>query len=397
MDIQNRRVRTLLSASATVTAATVVANLLSYLLVAAGTRVLGPDRYAELAALLGLQLVGSVPATTIQVVFARRVAVGETGGLGPATVRTCLAVTVIGAAAVPFLHPTLRISVLALVFLVITLPALIIAGAAMGAVQGLHLFGRLGLITMLAAAGRVGGGILGMAASDTATAAMAGMAIGSWLGAFACLAATRGPGWQALIIRAGTGSRAGREIGHASVTMLALATIMTVDVLLAKRYLPATEAGLYGAGNLVTKAAIWLPYSVTMIALPRLAVGEHRRGALRVSIAVLAALGVLEIAGVLLLGRMIFPLAVGSEYGDVIGWLWLFAAAGAVLAITQLVIMSRIAATDRRVPALLWAGLIAEVAVVAVWHGSIGTILTIATITGVLVTVAGLVIGSASR
>jgi O-antigen/teichoic acid export membrane protein len=285
----------------------------------------------------------------------------------------------------------------ALIFLAITLPALIISGAAMGAVQGLHSFGRLGAITVIAAAGRVAGGILAMAVSDTSTAAMIGMAIGSWLAALASVAATKGPGWQTLTTRLGTGSRTGREIAHASVTMLALATIMTVDVLLAKRYLPATEAGLYGAGAVVTKVAIWLPYAVTMIALPRLAVGERRRDTLRISIAVLTALGILEIAGILLLGRIIFPLAVGPEYSAIIPWLWLFTAEGAIFAILQLVIMSRVAATDRRVPALLWTGLILEVATVALWHTSIGTILTIATTAGLTITLAGLAIGSVSR
>jgi O-antigen/teichoic acid export membrane protein len=398
MTPSTRRVRALLGASATVTLATVAVNLLSYALVAVGTRSLGPERYAELAALLGLLLVGYVPAATVQVVVARRVAAGEAGGLGRATVRTAVAVTVIGAIALPILHLTLRISVPSLIFLVAALPAMTLGGAPMGATQGLHLFGRLAATTTIVGAGRVGGAIAGLAVGGTAASSMAGMLIGAWLALFAACAAARGPAWQALTARDREQARAAtREIAHATLTMLAMAAVMTADVLLAKRYLPAADAGQYGAGAIVTKVAIWLPYAVTMIALPRLAVARHRRTALRVSIAVRAALGVVEVAGILVLGDVLFPLAVGDEYRPVIPWLWLFATLGAVLAITQLVIMSRIAATDRLVAALLWAGLIAEIVAVTLFHGSIGTILTIATITALTVALAGLLVPIRSR
>jgi O-antigen/teichoic acid export membrane protein len=205
------------------------------------------------------------------------------------------------------------------------------------------------------------------------------------------VAAVRGPALRALTAR-GPLREPLTEIGRASVTLLALAAIMTADVLLAKRYLAPADAGLYGAGAVVTKAALWLPYAVTMIALPRLAVAAHRRATLRLSVLVLAGLGLAEVAGVLVLGDVLFPIAVGAEYRPVSGWLWLFAAEGALFAIAQLVIMSRIAATDRLVAALLWAALLAEVGTVAVVHGSIGTILTVAAATAALIVVAGLLI-----
>jgi O-antigen/teichoic acid export membrane protein len=297
-------------------------------------------------------------------------------------VRTTVAVTLLAAAALPVLHATLRISVPSLVFLVLALPAMTLGGATVGAVQGLHLFGRLAALTAITGGGRVVGSLGGLVLGGTAPAAMAGTAAGAWLAAVAAAAAARGPAWHALTApgRAATG-----EIAHATVTMLALAALLTMDVLLANRYLPAAGAGLYGAGAVVTKVALWLPYAVTMIALPRLAVAERRGAALRVSVLVLAGLGVLEVAGVLLLGDVIFPLAVGEEYRGVTGWLWLFAIEGAVLAIVQLVVWSRVAATDRLVAGLLWVALIAEVAVVALLHGSIGTVLTVATITALLV------------
>src|SRR5205085_6087716 len=116
------RLRALLGASATVTAATVVVNLLSYAVVAVGTRALGSSRYGELAALLGLLLVGTVPALTLQVVVARRVAAGESGGLGRASLGTAAAVAVVGLAFVPALRGSLHISVRALVFMVLVLP-----------------------------------------------------------------------------------------------------------------------------------------------------------------------------------------------------------------------------------------------------------------------------------
>jgi O-antigen/teichoic acid export membrane protein len=384
-------VRALLTASATVTLATVVANLLSYVLVAVGTRALGPQRYGELAALLGLLAVGAVPALTLQVVLARRVAAGEPGGLGQTALRAAAVVAVVAAAAVPVLHQALDVSIPALIFMAAALPAMTLVGAPTGVVQGLHLFGRLAAVIVIVVASRILGGILGLVVGGTAPAAMAGLAAGAWLSVLAAGLAVRGAGWAALVARDRVRGPL-TEVGHAAVTMLAFAALTTVDVLLAKRYLPATDAGLYGAGAIVTKAALWLPSAVVMIALPRLAVATQRREALRMSLAVLAGIGVIEVAGVLLLGPAIFPLAVGAEYAAVNGWLWLFTVEGAVLAITQLVILYRVASTDRLVGALLWTALAAEILVVAFWHGSIGTILAIATVTGLAVVLAGLLV-----
>jgi O-antigen/teichoic acid export membrane protein len=172
--------------------------------------------------------------------------------------------------------------------------------------------------------------------------------------------------------------------------MLALAVLLTLDVLLAKRYLPETEAGWYGAGAVVTKATLWLPYAVTMIALPRLAVAAERARILRVAVAVLAGLGVVEVLGVLILGPVLFPLFTGGNYDAVTGSLWLFAVEGAILALAHLLTLSRIAATDRLIGPLLWAAVVAEAAVMALAHGSIGTILTIATAGAAITATAGL-------
>lgn len=385
------RVRALLGASAVVTMATVAINLLGYALAAVGTRMLGPGGYGELAALLGLLLVGNVPALTLQVVVARRIAAGKVGGLGRASLRTTAAVVLVAAAALPILHPTLHISWTSLIFLVVALVPMTLFGALMGAVQGGQQFARLAAITTLSGAGRSGGALVGLAVSGTAAAAMVGMAIGAAISALAAVAFARGSAWHALSAPAAEpAGGAGREVGHAAVTMLAAVTITTVDVLLAQHFLSGTDAGLYGAGAVVIKVALWLPYAVTMIALPRLAVARHRRTALRVSIAVLAVLGVLELAGILVLGPVLFPLAVGPGYEAVNGWLWLFVLEGATLAIAQLVIMSRVAATDRLVAPMLWVALLAEVGIVTLTHGSIGTIAIIATVTAATVVAAGL-------
>jgi O-antigen/teichoic acid export membrane protein len=385
------KTRALLSASATVTAATVAVNLLSYGLVAVGTRSLGPQRYGELAALLGLLAVGVVPAGTLQVIVARRVAAGVAGGLTGAAVRVSVAVTVLAAALIPVLHSVLHISVPALVFLALALGPITLVGAPTGAAQGLHQFGRLAAVVTIAGLGRVGGGLAGLAIGGTVASTTAGMAAGAWLALAAGAAAVRGPAWHVLTA-AGPVRAPVLELVHATVTMLALVGIMTVDVLLANRLLPAEQAGLYGAGAVITKVALWLPYAVTMIALPRLAVATHRRVALRVSVLVLAVLGVVEVAGMLVLGPVLFPIAVGKAYGGVVGWLWLFTAAGAILAITQLAVLSRIAATDRLVAPLLWIALLIEVVVVSTLPPSIGTIITASVVTAAVVALAALLV-----
>jgi O-antigen/teichoic acid export membrane protein len=379
--------RALLTASAAVTAATVVINLLAYAVIAVATRMLAPQGYGALAALLGLAMVGAVPASTMQVVLARRVAVGAVDGLAGAAVRTAFAVLLLAVAAAPLLHSALSLDLASLLALAAALPAMALSGAIAGVAQGRRRFGLLAALIALAGVGRNGGTITGLALTGTPAGAMAGMAVGSLLTFLASVPAVRGPS------RGGSPSpepRPGREVARATVTMLALAVLLTLDVLLAKRYLPETEAGWYGAGAVVTKATLWLPYAVTMIALPRLAVAAERARILRVAVAVLAGLGVVEVLGVLILGPVLFPLFTGGNYDAVTGSLWLFAVEGAILAVAQLVALSRIAATDRLIGPLLWAAVVAEAAVIALAHGSIGTILTIATVSAAVTATAGL-------
>lgn len=387
------RLRALLTASATVTTASIAVNLLSYGLLAVGTRRLGPSGYGELAALLGLLLIGAVPATAVQVVVARRVAAGETGGLGRASVRAALAVTLACAGAIPVLRGVLHLPALPVALVAVTLAPMTLAGALMGAVQGQRRFGRLATVITVAGAGRVGGALVGLASGGTATTTMAGMATGAWLALLTAGPVLDGSAWHRLTASRHTSDHPPtREVTHAAVAMLATAAIMTADVLLAQHYLPAVDAGRYGAAAIVTKVAIWLPYAVTMIALPRLAVAGQRPAALRVSVAVLTALGLVEVGGILVLGPWLFPLAVGDGYQEVTGLLWLFAVEGAALAVAQLVIMSRLAATDRWVGPLLWVALAAEVLVAGVLHGSITTIVTIGTVTALAVGTVGAVL-----
>ncbi|MGQ0836950.1 lipopolysaccharide biosynthesis protein [Actinokineospora sp.] len=383
--------RSLVTASLLMTAATVAFNLLSYVLAAVGTRVLGPQGYGDLAALLGLLLVGNVPALTLQVVVARRIAAGEPGGLGRAVVVTTAAVALVGALASPILGPVLRLPTAAVVLLVVTLIPLTVVGALMGAVQGAHRFGGLAAICVVMGIGRSGGAMLAVSLYATATSAMAGMAIGM-VATAAVSAVLVGPGVRRALTTIADGAAVVREVGRAAATMLAAVAITTVDVLLAQRYLPPGDAGLYGAAAVVTKVALWLPQAVTQVAVPRFAVATHRRDTLRVSVAVLAGLGIVEVVGILLVGPSLFRLTVGPGYEGVNGLLWLFAAEGALLAIAQLVIVSRVAATDRLIGPLIWGGLVAEIVLVSVLPVSITVIAVIATATATLIAAAGLLL-----
>jgi O-antigen/teichoic acid export membrane protein len=152
-----------------------------------------------------------------------------------------------------------------------------------------------------------------------------------------------------------------REALVSSTALLAFFALTSLDVLLARVVLPPHQAGLYAAGAILAKAVMFLPYVLTVMAFPAMA----RHGANRYlhlwGLAAVLCVGLVVVAGVVLLPRLALQFVGGRAYADLQGSLWAFAGLGAVLASIQLLIYSDIARRHRRAMWFVWAafGLIA--------------------------------------
>ena len=360
---------------AVVAAAMTVSNLMGYFLNVVAARRLGPDGFGALAALLGLVLVGYVPSVAVQTVTTRRLAaaradgrsarLGELAGLAVATsVAVGLLCAVLAVPLSGFLHLASPAAVLAVAG---TLVPLTWGGFVLGVAQGLERFLLLAGLFLLAAGGKVLGGLIGVALEPTPTGVMTWTAVGTLVGtAVATAAAARQlePPQRSL--------HGAAEVGHAAHSLLALFVLTNVDVLLARHFLPPREAGLYGVGAVVAKVAFWLPQFVLVIALPRLGDRRRDRSALRASVAVLAVSGATLTVGVAVLGSLTVRLVVGAGYEDLNGVAWMFAALGSCFAVVQLLLYARLARQDGRPALALWVGVgVLLVLVGGFAHGSV--------------------------
>jgi hypothetical protein len=359
----------LLGPAALVSVAFLGTNALAYVFTLLAARALAPAAFGELAALLGLLLVGTVPATGVQTAAALSLggtAGGRTGQV-PARLHAAalvcgLVVVVLGVlAAVPvtaLLHLPDAGAVAWLVALL--LPSTLIAGY-QGMLQGTGRYGRLASINAFFGVAKLAGGTAGLVLGATPTAALAGMTVATCVAALAGWVGCDRPG-LARGLRVPLAA-----VMHASGALLGFVVLLNLDLLLARHHLAAADAGEYAVGSIITKVAFWVPQGVGVVLLPRLADEGHRRRLLPTALALVGAFGAILTLATAASGRSALPLIGGSAYGDSLGSAtWLFAALGTLLALAQLLLYSGIAAGDRPAVGAVWLAAAAEGAVLEV-------------------------------
>lgn len=358
--------RRLVGPAALVSLAFLGANALAYVFTVLAARLLVPAAFGELAALLSVLLVGSVPATGLQTAAALYLGAagnGRTSALArlhAATVLTALVVVATGALAAAPLTALLHLSDPAAVawLVALLLPSTLISGY-QGMLQGTGRFGRLAGVNAAFGLAKLVGGTAGLLIGETPTAALAGMTVAAFAAAAAGWAGCGRPGLS-------RGLRAPLTAAlRASGALLGFVLLLNLDLLLARHHLAAADAGEYAVGAIVAKVAFWLPQGVGVVLLPRLAEEAHRRQLLPAALALVAAAGAVLTLATAALGSYALPLIGGSAYGDALGAAtWLFACLGTLLAVAQLLVYSGIAASDRTAVGAVWAAIVIEGAAV---------------------------------
>lgn len=376
------------SATALIAVASTAANLLSYLFNLIMTHSLGVQGYGELATLLAIVVTGSVLGAALQAVIARRITTGRTpNGLLAMTIWLSLGVAGLVLALEPVLVALLHLSGFAVVgwtagYLIPTT----ISYAWQGILQGRQRFLALGGLLIALSLAKLAGGLLAVAWSASSSTALGGATV-----ATAVLVVLVGPAVIKLApgqVPAGIRAELVRDVG----AILSVLVLSSLDLLLARHYLPADQSGIYAAGNLITRACFWGPAFLAMSSYPRFAAPAERRAALRHSGLLLAALSgaalLLTIAGAGLI-----PVLIGSGYRSLSHIAWLFAADGLALAAVQLGVYASIAVHSHRLGRLVWLVALLEcLAVAGPLHGSITQIVSVALTGGLALTAAAFVL-----
>ncbi|HET9871125.1 MAG TPA: polysaccharide biosynthesis protein [Propionibacteriaceae bacterium] len=366
-------VRGLVRSSAGIAVAMGIQNVAAYGFTILAAWRLGPSQYGAVASLMGLLLVVVVPSLGLQATGARAIAANPSrrpeieAALMSATYRAALGLGALCLLLTPLIVAGLQLSswTPALMIGLSAVPLTVIGGQS-GVLQGESRWSALGALYLSLGVGRLAIGAVGMWISETTIGAMAGVAVAAWLpalvGALALGHVGRGAASHRTVVR--TGERMLREVLANSHALFAFFALSNTDIVVARLSFDDHQAGLYAGGLILTKAVLFLPQFVVVIAFPSMASGRTR--VYLKGLAVVAGVGAVATLGAALLSGIAVTFIGGSDYREVeplIGW---FALLGTVLAMVQLMVYEVVARQHRGMVWLLWAGLVA-VAATGAW------------------------------
>ena len=388
------------SSQATVAGGTLVAagmmtmNVTVYAFNVLAARLLVPREFGALTALFGMILVGTVAQLGLQAVTARRLAVASTerGEIIATTIRvTVLAATVVGlvvAASTVVMTPALKLdSYWPVILCGATLVPMTVMGAESGIAQGTSRWGFLTAIYIGNGVGRMVGGTVALLISPTPTSAMLGIAIGAWAPVIA--GAPMFLGHLATSSRDRSRTSMLREAMLSTQALLAFFVLSNMDALIARNLLDGHESGLYASGLILAKAAFFFPQFVSVVLYPDLARATTHHPRLR-AVSLVALLGGLTVAGTVILPQLALILVGGDEYAAIRDRLWLFAAAGSLLAIVYVLVFDALARHAHGVLMMIWCAVAAVlVSAYGLGVGITGLVVTIIAVSGTLAVIVG--------
>lgn len=350
-------------------------------------RNLGPARYGDLATLIAIAGLISLPLGGVQVWVARFVAeyraIGDDDAVHWFTRRVGRYLTwiatvttlVLLALAWPVQHALGIASPAAVAITALTAFPAILSSATWGLAQG---FERFGLTALTYAAGpvtRIGFTLLAFAVGLHAGGAMLATLLSMVVGLLLPLWVMRG--WIGPAPAAGRRINRGealRSLLPVMVGLLAITALTTDDVVVAKAALHEHAAGIYGSASLVGRVVLYLPAAIITVLLPRVAARTAgRRGSgdlLAKSAAVTAAFCAVLTTIYAGSGSTIVRLAFGASYAGAGPLLWRFGLAMSCYAILNVLLVYHLGRGEHRLAWLLAGGAVLQLVAFATIHGS---------------------------
>lgn len=363
------------------------ANLGNYVFHLVAGRSLGPATYGDVASLVALIGFFSLPLVGLQVATARFVAdfaargdddavatfFTRSAAIGLVAAGAMAAVLLLGAAP---LQRVLDIeSRAAVVLAVAVVVPSVLTPICWGVAQGLQRFalfsasialGPFVRLLVLAAAVASGAGVAA-AMGATLAGAVASLALPAWF-------LRNRVGRRSARLSPETARAVRRYLVPVVVGVLALTSLTTADVMVAKAALPDDEAGLYGGASLVGRVILYLPAAVVVVLLPkvsaRTASGRSSVDALLKSLAVTGLFCLGAIAVYAAVPKLVLFVAFGPEFEAASGWLWMFAVAMTGFSMLNVMLAYYLGRGESIASWLLLGGAILQAALFAVFHDS---------------------------
>lgn len=341
-----------------------VMNVATYVFVLVAARLLGTGGYGALAASLNLLLVISVGALGLQATAARRIAAEPEhvaqieDSILRVTFRAAAAIGVILTVLSPLIQRVLNLEHLssALIIAACAVPLTLTGGLA-GILQGERRWADLGLLYVMSGVPRlvIGGSII--AWRPTELWSLIAVGISFWAPVLVGLWALRHRRRPDVAHPAHTGMALLKESISNGQALFAFFALSSVDIIVARNVMSADESGLYAGGLILTKAMLFLPQFVVVVAFPSMSTGSERRKALIVSLSLVACLGALGTVAAWVLSEIAVQFVGGDDFAAVEPRLWIFAILGTLLSMIQLLVYSVLARQGTRSIYVVWLAL----------------------------------------
>jgi O-antigen/teichoic acid export membrane protein len=366
-------------AGALLSVATLVFNGASYVYYVACIRYLGSRVYGDVAAMLALFALVSLPLVSIQSLLAREAAQLPSANAVGVLLRRAIGLAAIAGLVIVTLGAVLVVPIRELLNIGSSTTVLagisaiffaVVAVVLYGFLQGTLRFGALGVSygasglakpVLVVPALLVGFGAAGALLVNT-FAGLLGVAIAS----FALRDLWRlEPTGDALTLDR-------KQVAVLLLGSLAFASLTNVDVLLAAYFLPDDVAGVYAAAALVGKAVLFLPAAIVTVLLPKAAtraatgVTSHR--------ILLASAGVtsgvtLAVTGLLaLVPESLLVWAFGGDFRAATGLLAWFGLAMTAAALVNVYLSVYFAERNAWFPLLVLGAALVQIVAVSLWH-----------------------------
>jgi len=403
--------RALLTGGTVLAVAMFAANGGNYLLNVFLGRWLTPPEFADANLMVTLMLLITAIAVSLQLIAARFAGINEVNGNDDATVKlvgslqtraatigTVVALVLcLGASqwaaffnsesAVPF------------VILGLGMPFYLVQAVGRGVLQGLLSFSALAKTFLIEMVVRVSLGI-GLVAAGFGVAGATLALTASFVATWWAVDRAVEPRFRTRLTRSALDRQVLTYAAPVALLLLGQIIINNGDVLISKRALDPTDAGVYAAVALVGRAVFFLSWSVATTIFPAAAqrdeAGEQSNGLLYAGLAAVGALGLGAVVGAMVLGGPVLGRVFGPEYAGVSRPLATYAFATAVFAMANLIVSHWLALGRVREAVIMLVGGVAQTLLLLRADANLDALIS-AQVTAMLILLAAVSISHMSR
>ena len=176
------------------------------------------------------------------------------------------------------------------------------------------------------------------------------------------------------------------------VGLLSVASLASLDVIVAQATLSAASAGTIAAAGLVARAGLYIPSAIIPVLQPRVAAraarGKSGADILWRSIAVTAVFGVVFAGGCFYFGQALIDFFVGGQFRDAAAILFLYALAMTAVAVGSLQVNYFLSRGDLWVAAPASFAVAFQVVLLMLFHGSVQAIVVVDLLSGIALVLA---------